>query len=334
MDRKEKLHQLIDEYRNMQIPSEMYERLQDSMIRGKKEATKRRRRRFIRNWSASVAAIFMLAILLPNIHADIAYAMGRIPMVGEFFKVVTIRDYHYEDEFHEANADIPFLAMQSVEESESEALITSDYDCADMDESRAEEEIAATDTAEEIGRVFAEKERGTETADAIEEVNADVDRYIQMLLDRFEAERAEHAEGHLALDITYDVVVDRDNWFTLVIYGVETQASGYEFRKYYNIDKTSGKVIELAELFDSETDYVTLINEEICRQMQDAMKADPEVVYFVEADEWSDGFQGIKEDQNFYLNEHEDLVIVFDEYEVAPGSSGCPEFVIHKELLH
>ena len=38
-------------------------------------------------------------------------------------------------------------------------------------------------------------------------------------------------------------------------------------------------------------------------------------------------------DQHFYLNEEGQLVIVFDEYAVAPGSMGMPEFVIPSDLL-
>lgn len=34
---------------------------------------------------------------------------------------------------------------------------------------------------------------------------------------------------------------------------------------------------------------------------------------------------------NFYRNKDGNLVIVFDKYEVAPGSMGTPEFVIKKE---
>ena len=38
--------------------------------------------------------------------------------------------------------------------------------------------------------------------------------------------------------------------------------------------------------------------------------------------------------RDFYINDENQLVIVFDEYEVAPGSMGTPEFVIPTELLN
>ena len=44
-------------------------------------------------------------------------------------------------------------------------------------------------------------------------------------------------------------------------------------------------------------------------------------------------FKEISPEQNFYINEENQLVIVFDEYEVASGNMGMPEFVIPGGLL-
>ena len=40
------------------------------------------------------------------------------------------------------------------------------------------------------------------------------------------------------------------------------------------------------------------------------------------------GFTGISEDTAFYINENNRPVIVFEKYEIAPGSSGEIEFEI------
>ena len=47
----------------------------------------------------------------------------------------------------------------------------------------------------------------------------------------------------------------------------------------------------------------------------------------------SPNFNEISETQNFYFNEAGELVIAFDEYEIAPGYMGCPEFVIPKSVI-
>ena len=44
-------------------------------------------------------------------------------------------------------------------------------------------------------------------------------------------------------------------------------------------------------------------------------------------------FATVSADHNFYWNENGDLVIIFDKYEVAPGSMGTPEFVIGRDVI-
>ena len=36
-------------------------------------------------------------------------------------------------------------------------------------------------------------------------------------------------------------------------------------------------------------------------------------------------FEGIKANQNFYINNDGRIVICFDKYEIAPGASGSPQ---------
>src|SRR5699024_7795765 len=54
-----------------------------------------------------------------------------------------------------------------------------------------------------------------------------------------------------------------------------------------------------------------------------------EKMYF----EGEEGFKSIKDDQSFYINESKNLVIAFQMYDIAPRSSGYPEFEIPKENI-
>ena len=68
--------------------------------------------------------------------------------------------------------------------------------------------------------------------------------------------------------------------------------------------------------------------------MREAMAADESRTYWVDSTEtpyWN--WQGIEEDQNFYLDENGNLVVVFDEYEVAPGYMGAQEFTVERSLF-
>jgi len=90
----------------------------------------------------------------------------------------------------------------------------------------------------------------------------------------------------------------------------------------YNIDLKTGKLLPLAELF-KPGEYKTVIDKEINRQIA----LDPES-YF----EGDMGFQGIAKEQNYYLD-GENLVIYFNQYEIAPYAAGIRDFKIPLKLL-
>ena len=70
-------------------------------------------------------------------------------------------------------------------------------------------------------------------------------------------------------------------------------------------------------------DYVELVNKSIREQIAERQNAGET---FFTAEEG--GFTGITEDVKFYINENNRPVIVFEKYEIAPGSSGEIEFEI------
>ena len=129
-------------------------------------------------------------------------------------------------------------------------------------------------------------------------------------------------EGYAGLDVTSRVVTDTEDWFTLRIDATETMASGYEFSRLYHIDKATDQTVTLKDLFREDADYVTVLSGEVRRQMEEQMAQSEEVVYFPEE------FTAIDPEQNFYFNAEGELVLVFDEYTIASGATGMPEFAI------
>lgn len=179
--------------------------------------------------------------------------------------------------------------------------------------------------------VTSDSDSGSQEAGGeIEKINKSVEEYTSELVAKFQSDMVQ--EGYSGLDISYDTITNTDQWFTLVIYAVETQASGNEFRRYYHFDKTKGQVVTLENLFQENTDYITVISDEIKKQMKEQMDAG-QSSYWLEDDEYTEGFKAIAKDQNFYFNEDGNIVIVFDEYQVGPGYIGCPEFVIPSDLI-
>ena len=100
------------------------------------------------------------------------------------------------------------------------------------------------------------------------------------------------------------------------------RASGYEFSRFYHIDKATGETAALSDLFADDANYVEELSAEVLRQMEEQMAQDESKAYF------TDQFTAIDPEQNFYWNTDGDLVLVFDEYSIAAGYMGMPEFVI------
>lgn len=286
------LDELKKEYMGVKAPQKGKEKVINAMEKAIKDKNRKKTILFRKRLTAA-AAVVAVAIILPNTNASVAMAMENIPVIGGLFKVVTFRNYEYDDGHRSAKVDVPQLAM---EESQDMA---------------APQAMAG-----------------------IDEPNKNVEDYTNMLIEKFEAEAETIGEGYQGLDITYDVVMDTADWFTLKIDVLETQASGYEQHKYYHIDKKTGNIATLKDLFIDNADYVSPISEEIKRQMRENMAKDENLIYFLDSEITpEEDFVQIQPEQNFYFNENGDIVIAFDEYEVAPGYMGSLEFVIPSDIL-
>lgn len=102
-------------------------------------------------------------------------------------------------------------------------------------------------------------------------------------------------------------------------------AHGFYQDTAYNVDMRTGKFLELMDLFKDNTKYKEVIDEEIKRQIAELEKKDEENIGIY-------NFKGIKENQNFYLQD-DNLVIYFDLYDITPYAAGIPEFSINKKLI-
>ena len=238
------------------------------------EETKPKRHSY--RWAAWAAAALALFIAVPNVSPTAAAAMADVPVLGAIVRVVTFRNYVYDDGWHSADVSVP-----------------------------------------ELGG-----------GDAAQAVNEQVRAYTDRLITRFEETCEEELgkEGYHGLDVTSTVVTDTDEWFTLRVDAVEIQASGYEFSRFYHIDKVGDRVVTLKDLFREDADYVTALSDEVRRQMEEQMAENAEVSYFPEE------FTAIDPEQNFYWAADGSLVLVFDEYTIAPGSMGMPEFTIPADV--
>lgn len=121
--------------------------------------------------------------------------------------------------------------------------------------------------------------------------------------------------------VNYEVKSTNNDILSFTIYRYESLASAYAETFYYNIDLKENKTINLEDMLGDN--YKEIADESIRNQIE-KLKEDPNYTFF----EGEMGFTGIKDNHSFYVNEDGKAVIVFDKYEIAPGSMGMLEFVI------
>lgn len=278
------------EYDRIVVPDCVKEKMEEAVMRAK-ETKKRAKRRKVYRYIGSAAAVFALMLILPNTSRTAAAAMQQIPVLGDFFKVVTIREYQVDEGRYQADVKVPEVVPE--------------------DTGNVSEETA---------------QQAKETADAI---NFDIQKATDELVEEFKSTMEEFKDGYGDILVDSEVLTDDERWFSLDLVLYQGAGSGYERHRHYTIDKTTGKKAALSDFFGE--DYVETVSEEIKTQMRQRMAEDENVVYWIdneEVPEWN--FTSIAEDQDFYVNKDGKVVVCFNEYDVAPGYMGCVEFVIDK----
>lgn len=235
-----------------------------------------------------VAAVLAVFVIMPNVSEKVAYAMENIPILGNLVRIVTFRDYTYDDENNSADVKVPEVIV----------------DTRDIDNLQVKENIIKSSA----------------------QINEQIQKLTDQKIKEFEQSKLK--EGHHDLQITSEVVRTTRDYFTLKLVCYEAGASGYEEHHYYTLDLNTGKELKLADLFWDHTDYISLISDMIKEQMREQMAADENVSYFVDSDMPADDFNQITENTEFYIDENGRIVIAFGEAEVAPASMGCVEFVV------
>lgn len=277
------------EYEEIKVPENMKERMEASIERAKMEKRKVKK---IKLWKtcASAAAVLAIVLVLPNTSQTAAAAMQQIPLLGNLFKITTVREYQVDEERNMANVKVPQVEVQDATEGNTDA------------------------------------DRAAQAKESADAINFDIEEETNKLIDEFK-ESMKNEEGYQDIYIDSKVLTDNDRLFSLELILYQGAGSGYEQHKHYTVDKRTGKELTLKDLCGD--DYVDAISEEVKKQMREQMAADETVKYWLDdpdVPEWN--FDKITEDQDFYVNAEGHVVICFNEYDVAPGSMGCVEFIM------
>lgn len=158
----------------------------------------------------------------------------------------------------------------------------------------------------------------------------DIEDYKQAFIETGGTEE-EFKEKNIKVDVSYKITCQSNKYLSFVLTANESWANAYNQNYYYNIDLETGKNVSLKDLLGDN--YIEIANNSIINQIETQIKEDDNKSYFGFGDmanDGIDGFKSISENQNFYINENENPVIVFEKYEIAPGYMGNVEFEIKK----
>ncbi|MFG6324087.1 MAG: RsiV family protein [Lachnospiraceae bacterium] len=282
------------EYRSHQMTKAQEEQIYEKIREAKQMDTGiKKQSALIKFLPVAAAAVIGIFIILPNTSATIAHAMEQIPVIGSLVKVVTFRDYEYESDRNMADIEVPEIKP----------------------------ELATQDNAlqENLDRTTAE-------------INAEIQTITDNLIKEFE-DNLKSEGGYQDVVVKSEVLATTPDYFTLKLICYQGAGSGYQWNYFYTIDLKTGERLKLKDIFKEGADYITPISENIKLQMQERMDADENVYYWLndEIEEWN--FKAITDETSFYLNEKGNVVIGFNEGDVAPMYMGTVEFEIPADVL-
>lgn len=114
------------EYNEIVAPKEGLKKMEEAIMRARESKKRAERKRIIR-YAGSAAAVFAILLILPNTSRTAAAAMQQIPVLGDFFKVVTIREYQVDEDRYQADVKVPEVVPEGVtEETARQAKETAD----------------------------------------------------------------------------------------------------------------------------------------------------------------------------------------------------------------
>ena len=239
-----------------------------------------------------VAACFIFSVLLPNVSEKSAYALQSIPGLGRYFQLITLRKYSFYDGSHSAEVQTPYLAVGAEE--------------------------AKSDSAWKEAK-----------SDSAEKINADIAKITDELIQEFKEELTK--SEYKNLDVHSEVILNSEEYYVLSLSVLQEEGDSHTLNHYYTVDKHSGELLTLSELFPYTANYKEILTEEVKKQIKEHNRIS-EDKYFVQDGEDEEGFREVTDEQSFYINADKHLVLVFPEGEIAPMSMGEIQFIMPESI--
>lgn len=219
-------------YDKTPIPQELPDRVQAGIRQGQKAA--RRKHLMARRW-LSAAACFAVLLAGLNLSPTFARAAADVPVLGGLFQVLTVRNFHQEEDGINYDVTVPGLE-------------------------------AGGNTAETVNAVIQEK-----VDQHLEKARQDWADYQDAF---FATGGTEEEWGGREMDVIIDYTITRqtDSQVSFVITLGEGWVAFFEERYYYNLDLAEDRSLTLQDLLGE--DWVERCNDAISEQIAASADAD------------------------------------------------------------
>lgn len=154
-----------------------------------------------------------------------------------------------------------------------------------------------------------------------------INKLITQAIDDFtnefkEFDKEPNTEHKLIADITFQNYYSDDKIISFSINASQIMADSYLQKKFYTVDLKTGEVYNIEHFLGS--DYQNIVKKSVQQQIAENKEKYPNLMYF---DEAVNNLK-ITNEQPFYINKDNQVVVVFNQFEIAPGYMSLPEFII------
>ena len=157
-----------------------------------------------------------------------------------------------------------------------------------------------------------------------DEIIADYEQNVKMA-------KANYADGngpHFEYKYSWDIVTDDDDHLVIwTTYFFAAGSAGTQ-NEFFNLDKKTGKLLDFDEDAVTSLEEMAKVREQIYQSMTNANLAGAD--FWTEGDALDVQLGQVRYLNHWYYNKAGNLVICFDEAEIAPASRGTVYFVIGK----
>ena len=155
------------------------------------------------------------------------------------------------------------------------------------------------------------------------DINSLILKTIDTYLDEIKGFDKNPGTAHkLIVEIDFENYYSDDDIFSFSINSSQILADSHLQKKFFTINPTTGEIYNVEHFLGS--DYQNIILTTVKKQIAENTKNNPNLIYF---DEEVNNLK-ISIDQPFYINKDNQVVVVFDQFQIAPGYMSLPSFIV------